>query len=205
MPRWRVAPLVFRALLVFRAPEGPATVWLCCCVAPRVFRAPEGPAAVCAGGRRPAREPSALRASLGASPRSPARPRHRPPAPRQIPPAPSTPVGPGVLRSGLARCLAIRPGPAAAHRHRGRSLRRPPHQWCQVADVAQCVGLLFGQALSPPTGTAAWPWTLGGAACVAVILGRSATRCYKRRQSEQHFVRSPEWLLQTSSIHRFFR
>ena len=80
MPRWRVAPLVF---------------W-----APLVFRAPEGPAAVCAGGRRPAREPSAPRASLGASPRSPARPRHRPPAPRQIPPAPSTPVGPGVLVCG---------------------------------------------------------------------------------------------------------
>ena len=48
-------------------------------------------------------------------------------------------------------------------------------------------------------------WTLGGAACVAVILGRSATRCYKRRQSEQLFVRSPEWLLQTSSIRRLFR
>ena len=47
-------------------------------VAPLVFRAPEAPAAVCAGGRRPAREPSALRASLGASPRSPARPRRRP-------------------------------------------------------------------------------------------------------------------------------
>ena len=59
-------------------------------VVPLVFRAPEGPAAVCAGGRRPAREPSALRASLGASPRSPARPRRRPPAPRQVPPAPST-------------------------------------------------------------------------------------------------------------------
>ena len=62
-------------------------------MAPLVFRAP-GPAAVCAGGRRPAREPSALRASpdlrpprglparslsalrasLGASARSPARP-----------------------------------------------------------------------------------------------------------------------------------
>ena len=36
-------------------------------VAPLVFRAPEGPAAVCAGGRRPARWPSAPRASLGAS------------------------------------------------------------------------------------------------------------------------------------------
>ena len=66
-------------------------------VAPLVFQAPEAPAAVCAGGRRPAREPSALRASLGASSRSPARPRHRPPAPRQIPPAPSTPAGPVIL------------------------------------------------------------------------------------------------------------
>jgi len=40
-------------------------------VAPRVFRAPEGAAAVCAGVRRPARESSAPRASLGASSRSP--------------------------------------------------------------------------------------------------------------------------------------
>ena len=54
---------------------------------PLVFRA-AGPAAVCAGGRRPARSPSALRASLGASARSPARPRCGPPAPRQVPPAP---------------------------------------------------------------------------------------------------------------------
>ena len=79
-------------------------------VAPLVFRAPSGPAAVCAGGRRPAREPSALRASLGASPRSPARPRHRPPAPRQIPPAPSAPVGPGVLGWGWR--VALKPGQA---------------------------------------------------------------------------------------------
>ena len=49
-----------------------------------------GRAAWCARGRRPAREPSAPRASLGASPRSPARPRHRPRAP---PPDPSTPCG----------------------------------------------------------------------------------------------------------------
>ena len=46
-----------------------------------------GRAAVCAGGRRPAREPSAPRASLGASSRSPARPRHRPPALRPGPPS----------------------------------------------------------------------------------------------------------------------
>ena len=85
-------------------------------VAPLVFRAPSGPAAVCAGGRRPAREPSALRASLGASSRSPARPRRRPPAPRQVPPEPSTPAA--LVSLGLAR-----PGPAATHRHRGRSLQ----------------------------------------------------------------------------------
>ena len=95
-------------------------------VAPLVFRAPSGPAAVCAGGRRPAREPSALRASLGASSRSPAgpsgpsgtaagpsgalhtggtcvawaspaRPRHRPRAPQPGPPAPSTPAALVVL------------------------------------------------------------------------------------------------------------
>ena len=85
-------------------------------VAPLVFRAPSGPATVCAAGRRPAREPSAPRASLGASSRSPARPRRRPPAPRQVPPAPSTPAA--LVSLGLAR-----PGPAATHRHRGRSLQ----------------------------------------------------------------------------------
>ena len=168
-----------------------------------------GRAAWCARGRRPAREIATHEpAARSDRSRGPPWPRRRPRAPQPgppIPPAPSTPVGPGVLRSGLARCLAIRPGPATAHRHRGRSLRRPPHQWCQVADVAQCVGLLFGQALPPPTGAAARPWTLGGAACVAVILGRSATRCYKRRQSEVFFVWISALLLQTSSIRRLFR
>ena len=95
-------------------------------VAPLVFRAPSGPATVCAAGRRPAREPSAPRASLGASSRSPAgpsgpsgtaagpsgalhtggtcvawaspaRPRHRPRAPQPGPPAPSTPAALVVL------------------------------------------------------------------------------------------------------------
>ena len=115
-------------------------------VAPRVFRAPEGPAAVCAGGRRPARVmvllvaprvfrapevPAAreARASLRSAPRLEARP--CPP----VPPAPYTPVGPGVLIGGSARRLEARPGPAAAHRHRGRSLRCPSHLWGLVADV----------------------------------------------------------------------
>ena len=67
-----------------------------------------GWAALYARGRWPARSPSALRASLGASPRSPARPRHRPRPPQPgppVPPAPSTPVGPGVLACGLVRRL----------------------------------------------------------------------------------------------------
>ena len=79
-----------------RRPSGAAARFRCVVAwllgAPRVFWAPEGSAAVCAGGRRPARESSVLRASLGASSRSPARPRRRPPAPRQVPPAPFTPV-----------------------------------------------------------------------------------------------------------------
>ena len=98
-----------------RRDQAPHGFWHCC-VVPLAFRAPPGPAAACARGRRPAREPSAPRASLGvvdleARPgpaaahghRSQAlRPRHRPPAlrpgppvppaPRQVPPAPSTPA-----------------------------------------------------------------------------------------------------------------
>ena len=95
-------------------------VMLCGCVAPRVFRAPEAPAAVCAGVRRPAREPSAPRASLGASARSPARPRRRPPAPRQVPPVPSTPVVPGVLMCGASARSPARP------RRRPRAPRQVP-------------------------------------------------------------------------------
>ena len=65
---------------------------------------------MCAGGRRPVREPSALLASLGASSRSPARPRRRPPAPPQVPPAPFTPVMPGHWRV-VGRVVST-PGPA---------------------------------------------------------------------------------------------
>ena len=50
------------------------------------------------------------------------------------------------LRS--ARRIEARPGPATAHGHRGRSLRRPPHRRRCVADVCLCVGSLSGQA--PP-------------------------------------------------------
>ena len=94
--------------------------------------APPGPAAVCAGGRRPAREPPALRASLGASARCPARPR-RPRGglqsvgvsvccPGQASPPPTgTAAGPsGILHTcrawllacGSARCLNVWPDPS---------------------------------------------------------------------------------------------
>ena len=79
-------------------------------VAPTDLRPPRG---------LPARSPSAPRASLGASTRCPARPRR--------------PRG-GFQSVGVSVWLP-RPGPATAHRHRGRSLRRPPDQWRLVADV----------------------------------------------------------------------
>ena len=96
--------LLLVVLLVFWAPEGPAALM--------------GRAALCARGRRPAREPSAPRASLGASSRSPARPRRRPPAPRPGPPAPSIPVSPVVL-CVVARRFDFRPGCDAAYPRRG--------------------------------------------------------------------------------------
>ena len=109
-------------------------------VVPLVFRAPSGPATVCAAGRRPAREPSAPRASLGASSRSPARPRRRPPAPRPGPPAPSTPAALVVL--GLAR-----PGLAVAHRHRGQA--PPPTGTAAAPSGALHTGGTCGAWTSP--------------------------------------------------------
>ena len=43
-------------------------------------------------------------------------------------------------------------------------------------------------------------WTLGGAACVAVILGRSATRCYKRRQSDGFFAENQGFWTQIDDV-----
>ena len=85
-----------------------------------------GLAAWCARGRRPTREPSAPRASLGASTRCPARPRHRPRAPQPGPPAPS-----GALHTSGA-CVAgvCRPG-SAAHGHSGL-LPDPPAPFTPV-------------------------------------------------------------------------
>ena len=100
-------------------------------------------------------------------------------------------------------------GVVAAHGHRTlalQSLRRPPHQWGLVAD--RCVVSKPGQALSPPTGTAAWPsgpsgtlhtsgaWSLmcGSVRVVTNVVNPRCFSCgfrrccYKRRQSEGFFV-----------------
>ena len=227
---------------------------------------------MCARGRRPAREPSAPRASLGASSRSPARPRRRPRAPQPgpatahgrrsqalrtlrrpphqwgwgadvwlcvssrslarprrrprapqpghpDPPAPFTPVVPGVLACGLARCLVARPGPAAAHGYRSQAPRFaarpcPPVPPAPSAPVGPGV-LAYGLARR----LEAWP---GPAAahghrslafrslrrpphqwCPVAVVWFGAC-CYKRRQSELLFVRIFLRLLQTSSIRRHF-
>ena len=102
--------------------------WCLVLGAPRVFRAPEGPAA---------RE---ARASLRSAPRLEARP--CPP----VPPAPSTPVGPGVLRSGLARCLAIRPGPASAQGCRRQAL--DPRRGCLCRSHSGAFGYALLQTSS---------------------------------------------------------
>ena len=111
-------------------------------VVPLVFRAPEGPAAVCAGGRRPAREPSAPRASLGASPRSPARPRHRPPAPRpaRYPFVPARSPHASFARSGRSRSPPVPSGPSGALHTSGA--------WCVDGRGASSCG----PASPPPTG-----------------------------------------------------
>ena len=58
---------------------------------------------------------------------------------------------PSALRAfGSARRLEARPGPAAAHGHRGHALRCPPHR-------RRCVVVCGGQALPPPTDTAVIP------------------------------------------------
>ena len=93
----------------------------------------------------PAREPSAPRASLGASSRSPARPRR----PR------------GGLQSGGA-CRCEWPGPAAAREIATRELRS---EW-SISKPARALRTLrrpsHRRRLSPPAGTAARPWGFPG-------------------------------------------
>ena len=84
------------------------------------------------------------------------------------------------LRLGVVD-LEARPGPAATHRHRGQALRRPPASSTPVGP-GHCSAALRvvskpGQALPPPTGTAADPsgaLHTGGAWCADVWLGASS-------------------------------
>ena len=92
-------------------------------VALLVFRALSGPAAVCAGGWRPARWPSAPRASLGASSFL----RVLLVAPWVFR-APEGPAARETRRLRFARRRVSKPDRAL------RSLRRPPHRWRLVAD-----------------------------------------------------------------------
>ena len=121
-----------------------------------------------------AARPLAVRAAslrLGASPRSPARPRHRPLAPRQIPPAPFTPAA--LCRWSVLVCrLEARPGPVP------RSVPYPQFRM-QFPDTCSsslsekpgistitfqsmkcawgnCMRICADQAPPPLTGTAAW-------------------------------------------------
>ncbi len=94
--------------------SGARCLWRRWCSGRRRVRPPAwcallGRAAWCARGRRPAREPSALRASLGASSRSPARPRRRPRAPQ---PGPSDPPAPSAPAALARLCVGSKPGQA---------------------------------------------------------------------------------------------
>ena len=123
---------------------------------------------------------------LGASPRSPARPRHRPPAPQPCPPASFAPVGPGVLTCGLVRRLDACPGPAP------RSVPYPQFRM-QFPDTCSsslsekpgistiifqsmkcargnCMRICADQAPPPLTGTAAWSLYSLGASRGARVL-----------------------------------
>ena len=94
-----------------------------------------GRAAWCARGRRPARSPSAPRAALGASSRSPARPCRRP---RVLQPGPATAHG-GWLQPGLTT--------AHGRRQALRCLQCPSHR--------RCLWFWCVRAPTPPMGAAA--------------------------------------------------
>ncbi len=158
-------------------PEGAPPVGVVLLCGPRVFRAPEGPAVwpgrcVC---RWAAARPRVVRAAslrLGASSRSPARPRHRPPAPRQLPPAPtgtaarachrppalrlgspgppapSIPVGPGVLMGSALeglRLYARKSSPCVDVRSRKREKVRPARSNWPKFDVFMRAGRTFSR------------------------------------------------------------
>ena len=82
---------------------------------------------------------------------------------------------PSALRAfGSARRLEARPGPAAAHGHRGHALRCPPHR-------RRCVVVCGGQALPPPTDTATMPSTPAALCCCVWWPGPAAAHGYRGR------------------------
>ena len=111
-----------------------------------------------------AARPLAVRAAslrLGASSRSPARLRHRPPAPRQLPPAPSTPVAPGVL---MTIHIIAEPTPNSAcnspttlSNSEIRSLELQRFLTLLKLHPIELHATFLRQAPPPPTGTAARP------------------------------------------------
>ena len=155
-----------------------------CCVA----RGAAGvPGAVCAGGRRPAREIATREPSArsGRS-RGPPWPCRHPPAPRPGYPAPSTPAAAGVSKPGQAQppptgTAAWPSGPSGALHTGGtwctdgvaRRLEDRPGPATAHRDR--------GLALPPLTGTAVWPFgpsgTLhtGGTWCAVVSTGSAST------------------------------
>ena len=161
-------------------------------------RALLGRAAVCTHGCSGRRRPRPLCVPVGGGPPA-SRPRRE-------------------LRS--ARRLEARPGPATAHRHRGRSLRRPPHQWGLVClRMVRRVGSLSGQALPPPMGTPAVPSGPSNVVCFVVLRFGDAPmrvvtnvvnrrcfscgfliRCYKRRQSDGFFAENQGFWTQIDDV-----
>ena len=71
--------------------------------------------------------------------------------------APEGPAAREARRPHFVRRRASKPARAL------RTLRRPPHQWSVVADVARRIISKPGQAPLPPTGTAARPTGPSGA------------------------------------------
>ena len=222
-----VAPTDLRRCLLPRQISGvaccptgvPGAAW--CAVGPGCWLCPWAAA-----------RPRAVRAASFAR-RVASKPGQAPPPPTGTAARPSGPSGAlhtsgaWSLMHGSVHRLEVRPGPAAAHRHRGRSLRRPSHQWGLVADVARCVVSKPGRALPSPINFARnSPATCSNIEfatlelqCFGGGLVRVVTnvvnprcfscgflpRCYKRRQSKVFFVWISAPLLQTSSIHRLFR
>ena len=119
-----------------------------------------------------AARPRAVRAAslwLGASSRSPARPRRRPPTPRQVPPAPFTPAA--LCRWSVAGCVVSKPGQA------------PPPPTGTAARPWTLGGLLVLQSF----------WGVRLRVVTNVVNPSSflcgvLSGCYKRRQSDGFFV-----------------